>query len=198
MFSLALFVPYFNHIQMLNARSKSKHPSQRNRVYTSLQMQSLQIAFFKKFSSCPTQPTTPTQPPPHIRFPCSPRPIPTVVPLYIHISPVPPVPSITSCPTPIAFSLSHTYIFSVPPSRSLIPRFPCPNPIMFPPVPVSWFSLFHQKWPLATLWLTSELSQSEHAHKHASFQNKQSVNKARGRVVYENNSEALWGCADRI
>ena len=34
------------------------------------------------------------------------------------------------------------------------------------------------------------------AYKHGSSDSKQSVNKARGRVVFENNGKALGGCAD--
>ena len=47
--------------------------------------------------------------------------------------------------------------------------------------------------PLVILWLTDELS-------HARLDCKQSVNKARGPVVFEKktkNDQALWGCADR-
>ena len=56
-------------------------------------------------------------------------------------------------------------------------------------------------WPLTTLWLTDEHSQSAQAYKHASL-----VNKIRGRVVFENNSEQLfwavqielWGRTDVV
>ena len=47
----------------------------------------------------------------------------------------------------------------------------------------------NKNWPLATFWLTDELSQSAPAYKHVSLDNKQSVNKARGRVVFENKAK---------
>ena len=55
----------------------------------------------------------------------------------------------------------------------------------------------HSDWQI-------RLSQSAPAHKQASFDRpagclsvRCSVNKARGRVVFENNGKMLWGCADR-
>ena len=51
--------------------------------------------------------------------------------------------------------------------------------------------------PLSARWLTDEFNQSATAYNHASLDSKQSVNKVRGRFVFENNGNALRGCADR-
>ena len=60
-----------------------------------------------------------------------------------------------------------------------------------------------ENWPLATLWLTDEHSQSVLVYKNISLERPQlamyccSVNKACSHVVFENNSKTLRGWADR-
>ena len=51
---------------------------------------------------------------------------------------------------------------------------------------------FHFNWTLANLWLVDKLSLSAPAYKDTSL-----VNKTCGHVVFENNSGALWSCADQ-